>query len=430
MVTKRIKFAFFIFILLSYCSFAQEINRNVVVVKPYEPSLSDAYKLSTLPRIEDTATISPEFNYSILPVRVDAPFDLKPINAAKMVGVPLEKYYKSYLKLGLGNYYSTLAEYNINTLREKDHSLGFYFSHRASNTKLKLDNADKVPAGYSSNRLEGYANKYFPNTTLSGNAFFDYGVNHYYGYNTELFPDSFPLIKEKEIRQYFSTLGGDFRVYSTNVDSTQPAYYLNFKPGYLWDRFKNTESTIILEGGLKKLINQKEFGIDMVMDYAHSRLSSDSLTNSIVGGSPYFSKKNEEFEFLVGGRLFYGGEDEKFYVFPRAYLQINVVKNILMPYMGIDGSVTPGTYGRLVKKNPFIAPGSLMMNSDNLFVYGGIKGILSSKAGYNIGFSFDAVNDEPLFVNDTVGELDNMFGVIHDDLAITKFRLKPGMIFQ
>lgn len=428
MTIKKLKLSTYIFSgilsIFSFGTFAQDINRNVVVVKPYEPSLSDVFKISSLPKIDDSTSITPDFNYSIIPTRVDAPFELKPINAAKMVGTPLEKLYKSFLRLGFGNYYTTLAEYNINTLRSKDHSLGASYFHKSSTgSKLELDNKHKVIAGYSSNRAEGYANKYFPNTTLSAKAYYDREVFHHYGYNTSLFTDSVPFLEEKSIRQSYNSLGADFGVYSANTDSDLVNYNLGVGFNYLWDKFKNNEGRVLVNGGLSKFINDKAIGVDLKLDYITSKLSSDSVFTTILGGSPYFSKKNEEYEFLLGGRLFYstGEEESKVFVYPRAYLQINVVKNILMPYMGIDGNAVTGTYEKLLQENPYINPGTKSEIMDKIFVYGGIKGVLSSKTGYNIGFLYNSVNNAPLFVNDSTTEWDNTFRVIYDNLTTTGF---------
>lgn len=132
----QIKILFSLAVNIPLFLFAQDINRNVTVVKPYEPSLSDANKINILPKFEDTTTVTPSFDYSVLPVRINVPFEPKTINAAKMLGTPLEKLYKSYLKLGIGNYFTPLAEYNFNSLRSKDHSYGVFLTYKSSGRKI------------------------------------------------------------------------------------------------------------------------------------------------------------------------------------------------------------------------------------------------------------------------------------------------------
>ncbi|MCK4750895.1 MAG: hypothetical protein KAT15_27745, partial [Bacteroidales bacterium] len=53
-------------------SVAQDvIDKEIVVVKPYQPSLSDAFKINVLPRISDSISIRPSFDYSIEPKKFE-----------------------------------------------------------------------------------------------------------------------------------------------------------------------------------------------------------------------------------------------------------------------------------------------------------------------------------------------------------------------
>ena len=75
----KITFAGILFIYIHTLSaFAQsEIQREVRVVKPYSPTLSDAEKINLLPEMRDTILVHPDFNYSIVPKRFDSPFQLE-----------------------------------------------------------------------------------------------------------------------------------------------------------------------------------------------------------------------------------------------------------------------------------------------------------------------------------------------------------------
>ncbi len=101
-----------------------EINKEIVVVKPYEPSLSDAFKINVLPRVSDSINIRPKFNYSIEPKKFETAFHVRPISPAKLVGVPLKKLYKSYLKIGFGNYLIPMGELRVNSIRSKNEPVG------------------------------------------------------------------------------------------------------------------------------------------------------------------------------------------------------------------------------------------------------------------------------------------------------------------
>jgi hypothetical protein len=414
--------AVFTILIASGYSSAQEINREVVVVKPYEPTLSDAYKISPLPKIEDSAKVAPSFNYSILPVRIDAPFVLKPINAAKMIGTPLEKLYNSYIKLGIGNYVTPVAEYNINSLRSKDKSIGAYFRHQSSGSKIALDNGDKVPAGYSVNQAEIYGKKYYNHSDLSGGFSFKSDGIHYYGYNTFLFPDTSLDIKGKEIRQSYTRASLEVRYFSTYSDSLHLNYDLSLNYNNFNDRFNNFENLLVLGTALSKRFGEKLFGIDLGFTLNHASRSIDSSATILTGISPYFSKKNDDYEFEVGGRVYFAtGNQKNTYFYPRARLKFSVVEKILVPYVGIDGNAGLVTYESLSDENPYIAPASSSEITNRLFVYAGLTGLFSSKSGFNLNISYNLVNNMPLFVNDSTGKYDNHFKVINDDVELFKY---------
>ncbi|MBN2214077.1 MAG: hypothetical protein JW723_07525 [Bacteroidales bacterium] len=401
---------------------AQQISRDVVVVKPYEPALSDAYKISPLPRIEDSAAVSPTFDYSILPLKINAPFVLKPINAAKMIGTPLERLYNSYIKLGIGNYFTPVAEYNINSLRAKDRSIGAYFRHRSSGSKITLDNDDKVPAGYSVNQAEIYGKKFYPHADLSGSFRFRSDGMHYYGYNTLLFPDTLPDIKGKEIKQNYVRAGIEVRYYSTYTDSSHLNYDLVFNYSNFNDKFNHFENLLLLGTALNKRYGEKLLGVDLGFRLNHTSKSIDSAATTLVSVSPYFSKKNADYEFEVGGRVFFSaGNQKNTFFYPRANLKFSVVERMLVPYVGIDGHANLVTYERLSEENPYIMPASSSEITNRLFVYAGITGLFSSKSGFNLKVSYNIINNTPLFVNDSAGKYQNRFKVISDDVELLKY---------
>jgi len=91
----------------------QELKREVTLYNPYIPSLSDFKKKSILPAITDTGVVKPVFTYSVTTNPFSPEYTVSPIKAATMEPDPLEKLYKSYVNLGLGNYLSPLAEVSV-----------------------------------------------------------------------------------------------------------------------------------------------------------------------------------------------------------------------------------------------------------------------------------------------------------------------------
>lgn len=85
-------------------TFAQKqdttINKQVEVVKAYRPSVSDAYKISPMPEIDDTTHFRPQFDYHIDSEPVTTGFKTVPVSAATInLHESTENGY-GYLKLG------------------------------------------------------------------------------------------------------------------------------------------------------------------------------------------------------------------------------------------------------------------------------------------------------------------------------------------
>ena len=108
----------------------EEIQREVRVVKPYSPTLTDAEKINLLPDMSDTMRVRPDFNYSISPKHFSTGYQVEQIKPARMVGLPLEKLYKSQLSIGTGNYLTSFGELTINQLRSRSSALGLYAKHQ------------------------------------------------------------------------------------------------------------------------------------------------------------------------------------------------------------------------------------------------------------------------------------------------------------
>ena len=65
---------------------AQEIiNQDVRVVQEYTPTLSDANKISLMPVVDDTISLSPEFNYRIISKPVTIDYKPQNITPARLV---------------------------------------------------------------------------------------------------------------------------------------------------------------------------------------------------------------------------------------------------------------------------------------------------------------------------------------------------------
>jgi hypothetical protein len=396
-----------------------DIQREVRVVKPYTPTLSDAEKINLLPVFNDTLKVFSEIDYRIYPKPYDTKFRVKPIQPAKMIGVPLERLYKSQFSLGIGNYLSPFAELTVNQLRSRRSSMGLYLVHHSSGGEVKLENNEKVDAHYSDNRADLFGKIMYSKAVLEGRVSAGYNSVMYYGYNPEL--DT--VLNKSDIKQKIYSASAQVNYFTAYPDSFHLSYNAGLKYNYTQDVFKNFEHGLSIKGGASKFLGDWYSGIDGSFDLFKKSVSIDSSQNVLISVNPYISKANSDWKFLVGLNtttdLSNGGGN--IYIYPKAKFEFNIIEKVLIPYMGVDGYREVNNYRKILFENPFIKPDYNMQNTDYALIgYLGLKGRYSSKIAFDLQISYSTVNHMYFFVNDTSQELQNQFVTETDNMSLLK----------
>jgi hypothetical protein len=406
---------------------AQDLNKEVYVVRPYEPSLSDAAKYNFLPIADDFGTTTPKFQYSITPKRLINNFEPDPIKAAKTITTSLPKIYNSWLKLGLGNYGTLMAEFNISNLRSKEYAYGAYMYHKSSHGNIRLVNDDKVHAGYLVNNINLYGKRFSPHTTLSGNLRFDQNAFYYYGYNTEKFTSP-PDPDRDTLKQKTYKPGIDIAAGSNYSDAEQLNYNVTASLDYFIDKLKNKETSVIINTSLSRNFYGLLGGLDMSLDYSKLNGAVDSMTNTIFSFNPWISKSSTDWKFKLGFEATVDAADiTNFYFYPRANLDIIIIEDVLVPFIGLSGELQKNNYQETFSENQFIKPGLFLKNtSSNLIAYGGLKGSLNSIIRFRADVSYTDYKNFHFFVNDTVTPepllpLQNQFTALYDDINLITY---------
>jgi hypothetical protein len=422
--------AFLPLLFLFQVSPAQEINKEVFVVRPYEPTLSDATKISVMPVPEEVETPIPSFSYKITPAPIETRFELTPIKPARMVTTALPKIYKSYIKIGLGNYLTPMAEFNISNLHSKEYSIGAYLYHKSSYSDLTLENLDKVPGGYSITNLNLYGKKFFPDLTVTGNLTLDDDGFNYYGYNVRLPFEAPPPMDRDDIHQNVILLGAQAGLHSNYTDSSHLNYSAGIGYKYLADKTDDTENMLLIDASFSKLIKTFMGGIDLHINYFKPYTSMDSTGYTQVSISPTISKRTQDWRFLVGFEgLFDKADVSSFYLHPKGLLEFTVIEKIMIPFIGVGGKLETNHYEKILHDNHFITPGLKVMNTNYKFsAFAGIKGSITPQIAFRADVTYSAVDNMFFFVNDTnavypntTDTIQNTFTVEYDDIDLVQY---------
>ncbi|MBN2486081.1 MAG: TonB-dependent receptor [Bacteroidales bacterium] len=409
-------------LLFATLSFGQDVRKTVFVEGAYRPEVQAADKYGNMPSISDTARLAPVINYSVIPSQLQTRYTIKPIKPAKLVGSSIDELYKSHLKLGLGNYTTPLAEYSIHNLRSKEYAVGAYVFHRSSHTKLQLADSNKVPAGYGKNRVNVYGKKFYNKVNVEGDIFLKTDKYRYYGYNTILATDT--NLEQRDIRQYYTQVGGKAEVYSTDPDPKAFHYKIGIGGSYFGDDYQNRENHLHLP--LMAGFNVSSFRLDMEGAYNLFSTKFDTagpVQKHVAQLHPSFKKSGGQWDVKLGLNLFYTMADKAaFHIFPDALLKFKVIPSAMNASVGVSGKLEVNSLAGIAAENPFIAPGLEVGDTKHKIIgFAGLDGILSKNSGYKLSVSFNSLDNVYFFVNDTSSILQNQFVVRTDKMELVKF---------
>ncbi len=411
-----------------YMALAQqtgEIKREVRLYNPFRPTLSEAGKKNFFPDMTDTTSVNQEFTYMVTPEPFSPPYSISKIRPATLMADPLPKLYKSWLNMGLGNYFTPFGELSITNERSRSGMIAFYARHYSSNGKIQLENLKKVHAGYMDNDAVLYGKKFLQSSVLSGSVDFSQMTRHAYGYDT-LFTDW--EANREDIRLAFMNAGAGVALNSLRADSGSLVY--DFRLGYNYFRQSSDLWQHDIRFGFDagksiKALTPKRSSRRSGVSHFYGRVRGsyelalfDNIVENqprhIVTVNPSLSKKSNEWSFNLGFRAVtetrrhdIGTLSEeyktRFHIYPDVNLNIAVIPSFLSLHLGLEGDLVNNSATETVRYNPFITTdGSLyrIPYTDNEIVARiGFSGSVIPSTSYKLHGSYTIFRDMLFFSN-------------------------------
>jgi len=406
------------FVLANTPSFAQKPidTTTIITVKPYDPVLSDAFKIKEHPTIQDTDKVIPKLSYTFINKQVPVDFQVENILPAKIKGEPLVKLYRGYAKAGFGSQTTPLAELYFNSQRSKEFSYGFFGKHQSSSGISNIDYSE-----YSDNHLSLFGKRFLKEFTLYSKLNFDRNMVHYYGFPEKIKPE---ITNGKELRQRLTKLSANAGLTRNFTDSAQFDYNFDINYHHIFDIHKAEENNLRLDGSLSKYHKRELYAIDAEVNYNNLNNLLDLGNTLMVGLRPYIKTSAKSWQFKVGLGLYVNQADSvsKFHFYPEAEFKYNVVENIIIPYVGIKGGILANNLNSYFTENPFINTKTLAVANTNqkYNIYIGIRGSLSKHVTFNTSFSKQKLETMPLYVKDFSNVLENQFTVLYDTVGLNQ----------
>ncbi len=415
----------------SYAQEKEELGTEVVnIVKPYSPTISDAFKVRETPILNDsTNTEKKEVNYSIFSVPVASTFTPAKGKATAVEKAKPVKLYDNYATLGFGNYTNILAELYSNFEISRTDNFGVFFKHNSSQggiDGLRLD--DK----FLDTKLEGNYTSRQKDMTYGIKAGIEHQLYNWYGLPS--FYDGASNEVINSIDSKHSYFGG----FASGSISIEDSYFDSATANirYLGDSFSSSEFNIVILPKFSFPIMDYTLNVDVDIDYLNGKFDKNYTNTSDIkysflnaGVTPSFDYVTDDLSVSIGIAGYISADSENsntnFYIYPKVKASYRLMEEQAIVYGGVDGGLTQNTYYDFKEKNPFISPTMYIAPTSQQYNgFAGIKGKMDA-FGYNLKASYGKENDKALFVlnlSRTTNsgyegyEYGNSFNVVYDDV--------------
>ncbi|WP_276390403.1 TonB-dependent receptor [Eudoraea chungangensis] len=418
-----------------YCQEEENLGtETVTVVKAYTPTVSDAFKVKSVPVLNDSIELQKKkISYSIFSIPVASTFTPSKGKATVIQRAAPEKLYNSYAMVSFGNFGNALADfYTSRDLDRGKKRLDFGLKHHSSRGDL-----ENVPL-----------NTDFYNTLLSG-AYTersrdmgwtaDLGFQHqkYNWYGVEEGSLDEAIINGIEEGQNYFAAEAGARV--TMDDSFFTGGDLRYRR--FWDAASSGENRFYVRPNFEFPLSTELLKVAVVFDYVGGSFENASL-NSLVnspgisygqlqfGVSPNIELSGDSYALSLGASLVYGldveNSDSNFYIYPQVSGSYTISDNALVAYAGVEGRLVQNSYYDFVALNPYVSPTLTIQPTDQQYDgFAGIRGQVLTNLSYNVRASYKAENRKPLYKLNPLnsGRTDskgyywgNSFEVFYDDV--------------
>ena len=408
-------------------------SETVIVVKPYTPSVNDAFKIKETPVLGDSVSLEKKpVKYSIFSVPVASTFTPSKGRATKVEREKRIKLYDNYITLGFGSYSNVLAEFYSNIDISRSDNFGVYLTHNSSQggiEDVRLEDSfydTELNLNYNSRNRESSWNT---ELGLEHQLFNWYGLPEQRRFSNEIVTGIDPQ------QNYFSgSLGGELELYDSFLNKSAAKYR------YFGDSFNSTEHNFNADANFEvniadELINTKVF-VDVLsgkFDKGYNDPNELKYSQMIFGITPNLLILRDDLTLNLGASFVYGldteNSDNSFYIYPQVTASYRMAGDYFIPYAGLEGSLSQNTYYNFTQENPYVSPTLNIAPTDKTYdAYVGAKGKLTNSIGYNLKGGYTSEINKALYLanlsNPSSTEdyaFGNSFGVVYDDINTLSF---------
>lgn len=372
-------------------------TQEVLVVKSYTPSLSDAFKITEGPKIPDSLKATNKtLIYKIIPIDVVSTFEPNKATPLKLKKRSSSTPYNTFFSGGFGS--KSQLYLNISSVIELDRTqrfgLNVYrdgFGSDVGNSLLKSSQSFSQFGTHHNLR----SNNYNVNTQLQ----FTAQKNNYFGLYDRNWDDFLIGSLTPEVkRNYFK-----FRTYWDWFDSFLRS--LSFQANITSDNFTTSEQQLNVKADFTAPFSGGKFQANTEIQGQNSLFSQPFFENQTqeftqgigkVGLEWLYNENDLKLKIGAGVAYFEGDESlsSKLNYYPEIEVFYQKKGNSIAPYLTASGGVRVNSYRETAIFNPYIAPITELRPTFNRYnAMLGIRSSVSSVLNFNFGLLYDQIEN-------------------------------------
>lgn len=433
------KKVFFIFISLSISNFllAQEKVKDtletdeIIVIKPYTPTISDAFKIKDNPETNQESFKKEKTAYSSLSIPVVSTFTPTKGKAQSIEKEPAEKIYENFIAAGFGNYSTAYFETFMHSSSSNFNDFGVYLKLLSSSGGV--DNT-LVETDYSNTQLNLFYKQFERDYNWEIVGGLEHNNQYWYGFPTDIVFDPI-LIESIDAQQKFLNVftGGNIS-FEDGIFQTGTISLNHFS-----DNYGSGEIHTLITSDFEFPVTTEQISTEASLEYISGSFDNGyATTNGLdhsflnIGAHPNFEILRDDLSISLGAKVYYSFDFEnsnnQFYFYPNINASYKLIDRTLIVFGGVTGDLEQNSYQKYTIANPYISPTLTILQTDKQYdAFIGAKGKLTSAINYNLRAGYQNENDKPLFINNpslTDGtmpvtnsyDFGNSFGVVYDDI--------------
>ena len=375
--------------------------QEVLVVKSYTPSLSDAFKINSLPKLPDSLVSKQhELIYSLEEVPVVSTFQPNKASPLKLQQRKPTPPQNSLFSGAVGN--KNQLYLNISSVVELDRTqrFGLHFYHDGfgsdlPNTLLK-SNQQYSRFGLNHNFR---SNDYNANTQLQ----FKNDRTNYFGlydqaWDPLLLSSIDPEIKRNRIKMRTHWNWYDFILRS-----------LTFQANLTSDNFNTSEQQLAVlsdfeieleRGKLKAEVHLEGFNTQFENSYFENSREEYSQGQGVLNLFWVYNRSDLKFKIGAGASYVFSNESlsSPLLYYPKIEILYKKAEGVISPYLTANGGVSFNTYVSLSEKNPYLAPATSLNPTFKKYNASlGVRSQLASVLNFDLGLVYDQIENFNFF---------------------------------